>query len=736
MLFLINSALKNIRSHLNYLILFAFSLSFSQSENTTYLDSIRGEAYIQMAYNHHYKSLRSVNRIKEYAKKHKLPSYLAETEHMLGLIEIQQSSFDKAADHILKAIERYQVLNDSIALCRSYNLLAYSYAISNNFSKYAEAVEIAKNLDTKNGKQRKFYIYETEIIALYNQKKYDPLIDLARQAINDFIQPENLQADNGDKYIFQESHLYSYKMYLAFALLEKGEDVDEALKILDVLNNENLESIFWNNPRLYENKSRISYYKARSFINDPKNQDSIEFYLNKTFFFAQKTHSSLKEKLTISYDFLQQAIKNEAEIEKIQLINKNHIKENNLVKKTNYLLITILCILALFLAYYIYSKARIQKTVTSLRIMQTNRDHFLGIVSHEMRTPLYALQELFPLYLKEQKSSVKKEYLLQINLAFISLRHALDNSLQYSRLNFFDAKVTLNNAPIQLNNLLNYIITYFNSLTIINEVELLEEIALKNNRFDLDEGKLTLVLKNLFKNAVEAQGAHFVRFIVTEVVLENSRSLINFRIVNDGTGISQKAINCIENKDINIACNDSQKGLSIGLILCNNLLSFFNSSLIFSKNKNGHQEVSFSIHAAALEDDKTAVNITELKEISKSKRVLYVDDNKINLMVTKKSVQSLGVECDIAENGFLAIEAIKNKAYDLVLMDINMPEINGYQTSLEIKKITKKTPIIACTALSKDEILEKCNQAKMQDILTKPVEKYELKKMIFKYLNV
>ena len=113
-----------------------------------------------------------------------------------------------------------------------------------------------------------------------------------------------------------------------------------------------------------------------------------------------------------------------------------------------------------------------------------------------------------------------------------------------------------------------------------------------------------------------------------------------------------------------------------------------------------------------------------------SSHILFVDDNKINLLITKKNIESLSVACDTVDNGHDAIQKITTKKYSLILMDLNMPDIDGFETTQEIKKLQPSIPIVAHTVLSNDEVATKCSEAGMYDILTKPMQKVKLKRIL------
>ena len=116
-------------------------------------------------------------------------------------------------------------------------------------------------------------------------------------------------------------------------------------------------------------------------------------------------------------------------------------------------------------------------------------------------------------------------------------------------------------------------------------------------------------------------------------------------------------------------------------------------------------------------------------------KILVVEDNKINQIVTKKIIEKNNFECEVVENGILALESLETKTYDVILMDINMPIINGFETTRRIRERGITTPIVALTAFDKDEITDEAYSSGMNDIMIKPFEPVKLFQIINAQVN-
>ena len=120
-------------------------------------------------------------------------------------------------------------------------------------------------------------------------------------------------------------------------------------------------------------------------------------------------------------------------------------------------------------------------------------------------------------------------------------------------------------------------------------------------------------------------------------------------------------------------------------------------------------------------------------KINSNYKILVVEDNKINRIVTKKILDSGNIESVIVEDGYVALDILDYENFDAILMDINMPLIDGYETTKMIRKKGIKTPVIALTAYDRSEILEKVNLSGMNEVLMKPFEVQNLYRILNKY---
>ncbi|NQX85372.1 MAG: response regulator [Flavobacteriaceae bacterium] len=695
------------------------------------LQSLFDLAYSQMKADEYYEGLKTIYELQEIATKKKLENYNAYANHLFGLSYLHHYAYEKAETHFNEAIATFKAQNDDFRQSVAYASLIQLYVLSKDYDKYNTHISKAKALERKVNDYNRLYYYETEVMRLYDLKKYDSLIYVSKQALHDIkndVYPVGTYLNNNKPDAYKNRLKITYQLFLAYGLMEKNIEQENTYKLLNKLEKINLEDILWYSFKIFEHSSRIHQYKELYHIRQPYiDKDSVFYYKSSAAKFTEKANFLLKEKSAENNQYVVSSISKEEELKRIQIINKNQTSENALIKKINYLFISLSIVTFFFLVYFYSSSKKLNQTNIDLKKLQADSNKFLGIVSHEIRTPLYALEELVTKVIGEIKPK-NSDDVGHINHSILNLRHAIDNSLQFSRFNYFALNIDVNNRPVNLLELINEIQPYFRNVLELHQCNIEIRHELQNENFFLNEVKLDIVLRNILKNAIEAPDVSKIIFEIQEHVISEDCSKIVFSIKDNGHGIPQKTLDDIEQKSISIPDENQKKGIRLGLILCNQILALYNTKLSFYKTKKFH-EVSFSILLQRM-INKTVKSSTEALKHTDSKRILFVDDNKVNLLITKKIIENLALECDIVDNGHDAIEKVATENYSLILMDLNMPNIDGFETTKIIKKQHPSLPVIAHTALSPDLVAARCREVGMYDILTKPMQKNKLKRIL------
>jgi CheY-like chemotaxis protein len=244
-----------------------------------------------------------------------------------------------------------------------------------------------------------------------------------------------------------------------------------------------------------------------------------------------------------------------------------------------------------------------------------------------------------------------------------------------------------------------------------------------------DKIRLSQILMNLVSNALKFTQNGEVKIKASLDRSENSLCYIKFEVIDTGMGIAEKDLGKIFDKFVQIdRKEDDYQGAGLGLSIVKKLVKLFGSEIFVKSEEGKGTAFDFTI---AFDSDRSKVNeiINNIPvDLSNAQiyKVLVVEDNKINQMVTRKFMEKSNFKTLIVDDGYAAIEALSKEPFDVVLMDINMPLINGFETTKLIRKKGLTIPIIALTAFAKDEISEEAYEAGMNDVLIKPFEPTKL----------
>jgi len=170
----------------------------------------------------------------------------------------------------------------------------------------------------------------------------------------------------------------------------------------------------------------------------------------------------------------------------------------------------------------------------------------------------------------------------------------------------------------------------------------------------------------------------------------------------------------------------------LGLPIVKRLLELFGSEIVVESDLGKGTVFSFRINFEC-NATKTIEIINSIQvDMTSSQvfKVLVVEDNPINQLITRKTIEKNNYSCVVVDDGFMALEVLKNEEFDVILMDINMPLMNGFETSRRIRQEGVETPIIALTAFDKNEITDEAIMAGINDIIVKPFEVVQLFKII------
>lgn len=374
------------------------------------------------------------------------------------------------------------------------------------------------------------------------------------------------------------------------------------------------------------------------------------------------------------------------------------------------------------------------------------RDEFLSSMSHEIRTPLNGILGFTDLLLKNPSLDAEsKKQLDYIMMSGDILLVIINDILDLAKIE--SGQITLYEKPFELAKLIQLVYDAFS--TKIQEKNLSFETSIDKKIPSIVKGdsvRVAQILFNLISNSVKF--TPLKGRITLNIDLEKEDAefyYVNLTVEDTGIGIAPNKIDTIFDPFIQVSDDTARKygGTGLGLTIIKKIITMMNGGIEVKSELN--VGTKFMVHlpfakvsnypsAAELVIEKNEPELLFAKD--KKIKVLLAEDNKINQLLAKKVLANYNFDCVIVENGSLAVEAVINENFDIVLMDIMMPVMDGYEATSIIRNLTDETkrniPIIALTAVVTGLIVEDCAKAGMNSYLSKPFESEALYKAITK----
>jgi two-component system sensor histidine kinase/response regulator len=352
------------------------------------------------------------------------------------------------------------------------------------------------------------------------------------------------------------------------------------------------------------------------------------------------------------------------------------------------------------------------------------KSEFLSIMSHEIRTPMNAVIGITNLLLSEDPRPEQLEYLNTLKFSSENLLAIINDILDYNKIEA--GKLQLSKTPFNLHQLAQKIRQSFYAKALEKNlaIELISDSTIPEFLMG-DQNRLGQILINLVNNAVKFTSAGKVTILLEKEQINNKEVLVNFKIIDTGIGISAQSLEVIFDPFIqeDQIINHEYGGTGLGLAITKRLIELYQSSIKVISELGKGTQFSFSILFDLAEPVLTVPQNMIAVNVPMSlygMNILVVDDNKMNIMVASKFLKKWQVNVDEASNGKIAVDMVNNKAYDMIIMDLQMPVMNGFEATAIIKQQHPNLPIIAFTADAMPETHNKAFEAGMCDYLTKP----------------
>lgn len=377
------------------------------------------------------------------------------------------------------------------------------------------------------------------------------------------------------------------------------------------------------------------------------------------------------------------------------------------------------------------------------------KEQFLANMSHEIRTPINGIVGMINLLEEIPATEEQKKYLSAIKTSSENLQVIINDILDLSAIE--SGNIRFEQIGFNLRSLLTSLISSFNysakqkgiSIT-LNFDPYIDEVLIG------DPVRLNQVLSNLVGNAVKFTKRGFVKVYALKIGQESGTGIFQFIVDDSGIGIPENKIDLVfenfEQGDVTI--NRKYGGTGLGLAIVKQLVEAQKGKIdVKSKPGKGTKftvELKFAIGTKEnLNEEKKELTktsyVSEKLDLSKYK-VLLVEDNEVNILYTKKILNNWNCIPEEARNGLIALEKLKDVDYDLILMDVRMPVMDGFEASKFIRQNFQKpksdTPIIALTANAIKGDEQKCIDAGMNDYISKPFQPETLKNKIISNMNL
>ncbi len=367
------------------------------------------------------------------------------------------------------------------------------------------------------------------------------------------------------------------------------------------------------------------------------------------------------------------------------------------------------------------------------------KSRFLSNMSHELRTPLNGIIGASNLLLNENYLEGQKPQLDILKFSSEHMMLLINDILDYNKIEA--GKLQLEEAPVNIKELVIRIAAQFSPQITAKGLHFYTEI---DEELDLelvtDQTRLNQVLSNLLSNAIKFTKEGSICLIVKRLFASSSQATVQFMVVDTGIGIPKEKQKEIFSSFTQADVDTTRKygGTGLGLSISKELVSMFNSELILESTPGKGSVFQFTAEWKINMHRKMYINEEKAKDLQplNGTKILLAEDNPVNMAIAKRFLQKWGVELTEAVNGKLAVDAFKNGMFDLILLDLEMPEMDGATALKEIRKLNPEIPILAFTAAAYDNMQADLLQKGFIDFVPKPFRPEDLHNKISFHLTM
>jgi len=366
-----------------------------------------------------------------------------------------------------------------------------------------------------------------------------------------------------------------------------------------------------------------------------------------------------------------------------------------------------------------------------------SKDQFLTNMSHEIRTPLNGIIGMADILNQTSLRKKQKDYLINLLNSARHLMSLIEDVFEFSAM--VTGKYKPEMGKFSLSQLMDQVGEKFKKEAEKKGIKFRREIDSKLPEFFVgDKGSLRIVLRNLLSNAIKfTHEGHVILSVKSEEISKNGQLLVRFEVEDTGIGVKDVHLNKIFESfsQVDISTTKNYQGTGLGLAISKSLVEIMKGRIGMQSSEGKGSVFWFVIPLKAEMPEEETFDESKIIELLKEFRILMIEDNLINQKINKVIFEKNGCKLEVANNGKEGLEKYENNPYDLILMDVQMPVMDGLEATRKIRQFEKKQGkrhafIVAVTANALESDRRKTREAGMDGFIAKPFIPKELFKTL------